>query len=66
MNIRAVVYYSMKAIEEEIATSSSRIKQEAGFDKPGLCCWNLPGISSRASPSSLWIVGVILQIHSEH
>lgn len=63
MNVRPGVYYSMKAIEEEIAMSSGQIKQEVEFDRPALCCWNLPEINSRASPQSLWVVGVILQIH---
>lgn len=36
MNIRPVVYFSMKTIEEKIVVSSSQIKQEAGFDKSGL------------------------------
>lgn len=51
MSIRPVVYLIMKALRRRLVISSSQ--QEAGFDKPGLCCWNPPEISSRVSLSSL-------------
>lgn len=66
MNVRPVVHFGIKAIEEKVAASSCQIKQQAGFDKPGLRCWNLPEINSRMSPPLLWVVGVILQIRYEH
>lgn len=53
MSIRPVVYLIMKALRRRLVISSSQVKQEAGFDKPGLCCWNPPEISSRVSLSSL-------------
>ena len=66
MNIRPVVHFGIKAIEEKVVISSSQIKQQAGFDKPGLRCWNFPEMNSRTSPPLLWVVGVILQIRCEH
>lgn len=66
MNVRPVVHFGIKAIEEKVVTSSSQIKQQAGFDKPGLLCWKLPEINSRTSPPLLWVVGVVLQIRYEH
>lgn len=64
MNVRPVVHFGIKAIEKKV--SSSEIKQQAGFDKSGLHCWNLPEINSRTSPPLLCVVGVVLQIDYEH
>lgn len=65
MDVRPVVHFGMKTIEEKVVISISQIKQQSRFEKPGMCCWNLPEVNSRMSPTLLWIVHVILQIHYE-
>jgi len=66
MNVRPAVHFGVKAIEEKVVTTSSQIKQQAGFDNLGFRCWNLLEINSRMSPPLLWVIGVVLPIRYEH